>query len=232
MEQTLLIIDDDCKLVTMLRKIMATTEMEIIHVFEYQSGSKVIARKNLLAVILDIMLPSIISGFEFLADLRATVQIPILATGRATAEDCVNAYHLGADIFMYKPLSPSELAAAILAQLRRYYELNRAAKIHYNEMALHRKGLMIDPRRRLVARRGHTVVLSPKEFDVLYFLASNPSIVLSQETIYKRVWGTEFSYGSRCVADHISSIRQKLSLSSDDGIKIETVYGIGYRFSI
>lgn len=230
MKETLLIIDDDFELVNALKEALPAAEGEIIHAFDYQGGSKVIARQKVSTVVLNLMLPGI-SGFSFLEDLRINRPMPILATGSATAEERIRAYLLGADLFMQKPIDPMELVAAIHALLRRYYALNREAEHHDGGLSLHCKDLVLNDRRRSVLQCGQPITFSPKEFDILYFLAGNPGIVFSQETIYERVWKAEFPFGSRCVTDHVSSIRQKLGQQPGDESYIETVYGVGYRFT-
>lgn len=231
MELTMLMIDDDYELTANVKSIISQSDITLLHAFEYQAGSRLIARKKLSAIVLNPLLPGIISGFTFLEDLRATLPLPILATGYATAEERIKAYHLGADLFIQKPIDSLELVAAIHALHRRYYSLNRVAEYQDGGLSLRCKDLMLNDRRRSVLQRGQPVILSPKEFGILYFLASNPGIVFSQETIYERIWKAEFPFGSRCVADHVSAIRQKLGQRPGDESYIETVYGVGYRFT-
>lgn len=231
MGQKLLMIDDDYGLVDHVKKIFTPSEVEIVHAFNFLSGSRMLAQHRFSIIIMNLNLPGAISSFDFLEDLRITMPIPILTVGSTTSKERIRAYHLGADLFIQTPIDPLELAAAIRALLRRYYTLNREAELQEGGMAIHHKGLVLNQRRRTAVMAGRPIVLSRKEFDILYFLASNPGIVFSQDTIYERVWGEEFTFASRCVTDHISSIRQKLGQQSSDENYIETVYGVGYRFA-
>lgn len=234
MKRTILIIDHDYAFAAPIKKLIrsAIPDVEVIYAFDYQNGARVVAQEELAAMVMDIELPGPISGYQFLEDIRATSHIPVLATGVVEAENRIKAYQLGADLFMTKPVDPHELVAATCALLRRRFNLNHTSGFRHGGMVLHCKGLLMDPHRRRVSLNNRTIVLSPKEFDILYFLASNPQIVLSQETIYERVWKSELTFGSRCITDHISSIRKKLKLRPGDGIRIDTVYSLGYRFVI
>ncbi|MPM58151.1 Transcriptional regulatory protein QseB [bioreactor metagenome] len=231
MDMTLLVIDNDYDLVDQIRRNVASTELGVIDAFQYQAGARVVGSQKLSAVILNLKLPGSISGFDFLKDLRAAQPMPILAIGQLTEAERVQAYRLGADLIINEPVALPELIAATHALLRRYFHLNHMARFQTGGMALHYKELTLSQGRREVIMRGRPVELTAKEFDILYLLASNPGIVFSKETIYERVWREDYPFGSQCITDYMSAIRQKLGLTSSDSSYIETIYGVGYRLA-
>lgn len=230
MGREILMINDDHLYVSEYKKSLAAPEITVLHAFHIQDASKIIARHRLSLVVLQLAREETETYFEFLTDIRAARPMPILVSGTVDTEERKRAYRLGADLCLDAPAFVEELIEATWAQLRRYYELNRVAQLREVDMAIRRKALMIDPQRRIVTMQGRPVYLSAKEFEVLYFLARNPGVVLSRERIYEHVWEEERHYGSLSVADHISAIRKKLGLSPMDKEYIETVYHVGYRF--
>lgn len=228
---TLLVIDDNYELVDHIRKSLTSTELENIHAFQYQSGARMVNSQEFSVVILNLKLPGDISGFDFLKDLRAAQPMPILAMGSLTEKERILAYQLGADLIINEPVHLPELIEATQALLRRYFHLNHMARFQTGGMALHYKSLTLSQRRREVTMNGEAVELTTKEFDILYLLASNPGIVFSKETIYERVWHEEYPFGSQCITDYMSAIRQKLGLTSSERDYIETIYGAGYRLA-
>ena len=134
----------------------------------------------------------------------------------------------GADACLEKPLNSHEVLAVINAALRRSSRLVKGPE----KLApcLVRGELTIDPLRRTVIMEDRLVKLTPKEFDILYFLASYPGIVFTKDQIYEHVWNDDSQFATTNVFDHISALRKKLGLSSKDARYIETVFGTGYRF--
>lgn len=134
----------------------------------------------------------------------------------------------GADVCLEKPLDAKEVLAAVNAALRRSARFIRGpAKL---APCIIRGDLSIDPLRRIVMIEKRSVKLTPKEFDILYFLASYPGFVFSKEQIYEYVWNDDAQFATTSVFDHISALRKKLGLSAKDTRYIETVFGTGYRF--
>lgn len=230
MGREILMINDDHLYVSEYKKSLAAPEITVLHAFHIHDASKIIARHRLSLVVLQLAREETETYFEFLTDIRAARPMPILVSGTVDTEERKRAYRLGADLCLDAPAFVEELIEATRAQFRRYYELNRIAQLREVDMAIRRKALMIDPQRRSVTMHGRPVYLSAKEFEVLYFLACNPGVVLSKERIYEHVWEEERHYGSLSVADHISAIRKKLGLSPMDKEYIETIYHVGYRF--
>lgn len=135
----------------------------------------------------------------------------------------------GADVCLAKPVDADEVLAVMNAVFRRTIRLGRVQ----SKLApcIRHKELLVDPLRRSVVMKGRSIELTVKEFDVLYLLASNPGLVFSKEQIYDHIWNDDYRFATTSVFDQISSIRQKLGISTKCKEYIQTIYGIGYRFA-
>lgn len=178
------------------------------------------------AVLLDIMLPDT-DGLEILHRLRAsaeTATVPIMMlTAKDTELDKVVALDGGADDYLTKPFSLMELTSRCRALLRRGGMMRKPA-----EDTLRAGGIVLSPSHREVTIDGVQVKLTLREFDLLEYLMRKPGIVFSREALLQSVWGWDFDGGSRTVDVHVQTLRQKLGDHAD---RIETVRGVGYRFS-
>jgi len=193
-----------------------------------------IARQEQPAVILlDIMLPGI-DGFEVCRTLRREMSMPILMlTARDEEVDKIVGLEVGADDYMTKPFSMRELMARVKALLRRERlireEMAESGEA-VNSERLSFDDLTIDLTRREVLIEGKSLHLKPREYDLLCFLARHRGIVLSRDLILERVWGWDYSGGSRTVDVHIHWLREKIEPDPDTPTRIITVRGVGYRF--
>ena len=172
------------------------------------------------------MLP-IVDGWTVCKDIRQKYDTPIIMlTARGEEFDKVLGFELGADDYVVKPFSPRELTARVKALLRRI-----VSKEDEESEILAFPELMIDPISRVVKVNNKEVALTPKEFDLLYFLAKNKGKVFSREKLLKEVWGYDF-YGSlRTIDTHIKQLREKLGRSKAASY-ISTIWGIGYKFEV
>ena len=136
----------------------------------------------------------------------------------------------GADTCIEMLVDLSEILAVLNTVLRRSKQLNLLSSGELLPCIKH-KELWIDPLHRIVTMRGHPVDLTRKEYEVLYLLASNPGVVMTREQIYSRIWKEERHMVTSIVTDHVSSLRQKLGLHAKDPDYIQTVFGVGYRFT-
>ena len=183
-------------------------------------------------IVLDIMLP-ILDGFEVCRILRQEMNVPILMlTARDDEIDRVIGLEMGADDYMTKPFSMREFLARVKAHLRRVRLIREELG---NESAQDRESLLfgnltLDLTRREVLLADRTLALKPKEFELLLFLARHRGQVLSRELILERVWGWEFSGGSRTVDVHVRWLREKIENDPANPTRIVTVRGAGYRF--
>jgi DNA-binding response OmpR family regulator len=183
-------------------------------------------------IVLDIMLP-VLDGFEVCRILRQEMNTPIIMlTARDDEIDRVIGLELGADDYLTKPFSMREFLARVKAQLRRVRMLREEVKSEetFIKEILKFGNLNVNLTRREVLLDDKTLALKPKEFDLLLFLARHRGQVLSRDLILERVWGWEFSGGSRTVDVHIRWLREKIEVDPAEPIRIITVRGSGYRF--
>lgn len=167
-------------------------------------------------VLLDIMLPGA-DGYEIM-DYIAPLEIPVIfLTAKASVADRVKGLRMGADDYLTKPFEIIELLARVESVLRRY---------HKTEQVLTEGNLVIDTASRTVTKKGETISLTKKEFDLLLLFVRNKNIALYRETIYERIWGGEYMGDSRTVDLHVQRMRKKAGLEE----QIQTVYRVGYRY--
>ncbi len=178
-------------------------------------------------VVLDLMLPEV-DGFDVLEHIRERdAWLPvIMLTAMGDEEDRILGLDMGADDYMIKPFSPKELVARAKAVLRRTV----AGSSGDGAGRIHHPGLLIDVDERVAAAGQDRLNLTPREFDLLCFLASNPQQVFTRDRLLDRVWGIDFEGDSRTVDVHITRLRQKLLASSSPYDYLDTVWGRGYRF--
>lgn len=183
-------------------------------------------------ILLDLMLPKM-DGFEVCRTIRQELNIPILMlTARDDEIDRVIGLEMGADDYLTKPFSMREFLARVKAQMRRVRmireELDSASSLVKEKIQF--TNLTLDLTRREVILDDHPLALKPKEFDLLLFLARHHGQVLSRDLILERVWGWEFSGGSRTVDVHVRWLREKIEEDAANPTRIVTVRGAGYRF--
>jgi DNA-binding response OmpR family regulator len=175
-------------------------------------------------VVLDIMLPGT-DGLELCRWIRSRSDLPvILLTARGEEADRIVGLELGADDYVTKPFSPRELAARVRTVLRRSGNTSaRAEQLDFDD-------LTIDGASRIVTRDGEPVTLTAREFDLLWFLASNPRRVFSRSHLMDRVWGHAPALDTGTVTVHIRRLREKLEADPAHPMHLQTVWGVGYRF--
>ena len=181
-------------------------------------------------IVLDLMLPEI-DGFEICRRIRETSAVPILmVSARKEDIDKIRGLGLGADDYITKPFSPSELVARVKAHLASYERLVNAGQKQNNVIEI--RGLKIDKTARRVWVDGEEKQLTTKEFDLLTFLAENPNHVFSKDELFRRIWNMESIGDIATVTVHIKKIREKIEYDTSNPQYIETIWGVGYRFKI
>lgn len=217
----ILIVDDDLH----LRKLVKTyADLENFICEEAENGSDALKKAtgtgSFDLIVLDVMMPGM-DGFETLAELRKVSQTPvILLTARSEEYDKLFGFNLGADDYVPKPFSPKELMARIHAILKRMGKQSKNSGFVYGD-------LRISEDSRTVQMKDATLVLTPKEFDLLLFFARNNHIVLSRERLLKGVWGYDYFGDARTVDTHVKSLRDRLG---EYRAVIQTIWGVGYKF--
>ncbi len=180
-------------------------------------------------VIVDVMLPGL-SGFEVCRRLREERDVPvIIISALADDIDKVRGLGLGADDYMTKPFSPSELVARVKGHIQRYERLVGSREKQKPEV-LKIRGLEIDRESRRVFVDGQERSMTGKEYDLLLFLAEHPDTVFSKDRLFDNVWGMDVCGDASTVTVHIKHIRDKIEVDPQHIQYIETVWGVGYRF--
>ena len=180
--------------------------------------------------ILDLMLPEV-DGFEICREIRDRKNTPIIMVSAKKDDiDKIRGLGLGADDYMTKPFSPSELVARGKAHLARYDRLTGSA-MEANKI-IEIRGLKIDTTARRVWVNGEEKPFTTKEFDLLTFLASHPNHVYTKEELFREIWDMESIGDIATVTVHIKKIREKVELDTSNPQYIETIWGVGYRFKV
>jgi DNA-binding response OmpR family regulator len=176
-------------------------------------------------VLLDVMLPGA-DGLELCRWIRSRSELPvIMLTARGEEADRIVGLELGADDYVTKPFSPRELTARVRTVLRRSGpDTGPAERLAYGD-------LVLDAAEREVRRDGRPVRLTAREFDLLWFLASHPRRVFSRDQLMQRVWGYEAALDTGTVTVHVRRLREKIEADPSRPARLQTVWGVGYRFS-
>lgn len=219
----ILIIEDDASIAELERDYLEANGFRAVLESDGGQGLKRALAEEFALILLDVMLPGI-DGFELCKEIRAQKDTPVLiVSARRDDVDKVKGLGLGADDYMVKPFSPSELVARVRAHIARYERLTNKT----GDGTLAVRGLTVDVPARRVYVQGEEVILKNKEFELLEFLMKNPNIVFSKETLFDRIWGMDSLGDTATVTVHINRIRDKIETVDK---YIETVWGSGYRF--
>ncbi|MFW6125726.1 MAG: response regulator [Chloroflexota bacterium] len=227
----ILIVEDDRTLLDVVRYNLAKEGYEVHVATDGIQAIEVTQRERPDLMILDIMLPEL-DGFEVCRILRRKeMALPILMLTAKTDEvDKVVGLELGADDYLTKPFSVKELVARVRAMLRRVEMTQREYTAIPETQPIVVGDLEIDVARHQVSRGGSPVTLSPKEFELLSFLAKTPGQVFTRDTLLDRVWGYDYAGDTRTVDVHIRWLRQKIEPNPDTPTYLVTVRGVGYKF--
>jgi len=222
MRRQVLVVDDDEKITSMLRRSLTFEGYEVLTANNGQVALQTMMVKEPHLIILDVMMPEV-DGWEVCRRLRdAGSQIPILMlTAKDEVKDRVKGLDLGADDYLVKPFALEELLARVRALLRRYDERNSESSVLVFE------DLKMDIDSREVFRGDKRIELTTREFDLLYLFMTNPRKVLAKETIMERIWGYDYSGESNVLEVYIAMLRQKLEEHGEKRL-IHTVRGAGY----
>lgn len=226
----ILIIEDEYSIAELERDYLELSGFSVDIEQSGDEGLKKALEEDYELVIVDLMLPKV-DGFEICRQVRGAKNIPILMVSAKKEDiDKIRGLGLGADDYITKPFSPSELVARVKAHIARYERLTGSNGINKDEIKI--KGLIIDKNSRRVYVNGHEVNFTTKEFDVLTFLATNPNRVFSKEDLFDRLWGMDSLGDIATVTVHIRKIREKIEIDTADPQYIETIWGAGYRFKV
>jgi DNA-binding response OmpR family regulator len=220
---TVLVVDDE----PIVREVVVRyLEREGYRTLEAGDGDRareLVERESPALVVLDVMLPGT-DGLALCRWIRSASELPvILLTARGEEADRIVGLELGADDYVTKPFSPRELVARVRTVLRRTTaQADETSRIELD-------GLVIDAARREVTKEGRPLVLTAREFDLLWFLASHPRRVFSRRQLMDRVWGYESAIDTGTVTVHVRRLREKIEDDPSHPTRLETVWGVGYR---
>ncbi|MDF2880404.1 MAG: srrA [Clostridiaceae bacterium] len=223
----ILIIEDEVTIAELEKDYLELSGFNVDIETSGDAGLKKAKEDKYNLIILDVMLPRV-DGFDICKEIRKNMDIPILMVSAKKEDiDKIRGLGLGADDYITKPFSPSELVARVKSHLTRYERLvgngNKKEEIEI-------KGLRIDKASRRVYINDKEINFTTKELDLLIFLAENPNRVFSKDELFDKLWGID-SYGEvSTVTVHIRKIREKIETDTSNPEYIETVWGAGYRF--
>lgn len=226
----ILIIEDEEAIAELEKDYLELSDFEVEIQNNGETGLEVALNKEFNLVVLDLMLPGL-DGFEICKEIREKKDIPIIIVSAKKDDiDKIRGLGLGADDYLTKPFSPSELVARIKAHLARYERLISASAPQNDVVEI--RGIKIDKTARRVWIDGVEKTFTGKEFDLLTFLAEHPNHVYTKEELFREIWDMDSIGDIATVTVHIKKIREKVEYDSANPQYIETIWGVGYRFKI
>ncbi|MGN0143050.1 MAG: response regulator transcription factor [Roseburia sp.] len=226
----ILIIEDEVEIADLERDYLELSGFEVETENNGTAGLKRALTEDFDMYILDLMLPGI-DGFEICKQIREEKNTPILMVSAKKDDiDKIRGLGLGADDYITKPFSPSELVARVKAHLSRYERLIGSNAVENDVIEI--RGIRIDKTARRVWVNGEEKPFTTKEFDLLTFLAENPNHVFTKEELFQQVWDMESVGDIATVTVHIKKIREKIEMNTNKPQYIETIWGVGYRFKL
>ncbi len=226
----ILIIEDEESIADLERDYLEISGFSVEIENSGDTGLKRALEEEFDLIILDLMLPKV-DGFEICKKIREKKNTPvIMVSAKKDDIDKVRGLGLGADDYMTKPFSPSELVARVKAHLARYERLI-GSNVPDNEI-IEIRGLKIDKTARRVYLNGEEKTFTTKEFDLLCFLAQNPNHVFTKEELFQNIWDMNSIGDIATVTVHIKKIREKIEMNNAKPQYIETIWGVGYRFKM
>ncbi|MBO7600016.1 MAG: response regulator transcription factor [Lachnospiraceae bacterium] len=227
----ILIIEDEEAIADLEKDYLELSDFTVEIASDGNEGEKKALNEDYDLIVLDLMLPGK-DGFEVCKSIREKKNVPILMVSAKKDDiDKIRGLGLGADDYMTKPFSPSELVARVKAHLARYERLVNTNSKPDNKI-IEIRGLKIDKTARRVWVDGEEKQFTTKEFDLLTFLAENPNHVYTKDELFREIWDMESIGDIATVTVHIKKIREKIEFDSSNPQYIETIWGVGYRFKI
>jgi two-component system, OmpR family, phosphate regulon response regulator PhoB len=220
-----LVVDDEPTIREVVIRYLERDGFATLEAADGDRARELVERESPDLVVLDLMLPGT-DGLELCRWIRSRSSLPvIMLTARGEESDRIVGLELGADDYVTKPFSPRELAARVRTVLRRAeLELVTEERLTFD-------GLVIDSSSREVTRGGEPLRLTAREFDLLWFMASHPRRVFAREQLMRRVWGYSAAVDTGTVTVHMRRLREKIEEDPSRPRHLETVWGVGYRFS-
>lgn len=226
----ILIIEDEEAIADLEKDYLELSDFEVEIEHTGDEGLQKALKEDFDLIVLDLMLPGM-DGFEVCKKIREEKNIPILMVSAKKDDiDKIRGLGLGADDYMTKPFSPSELVARVKAHMARYDRLVGSAQKVNDIVEI--RGIRIDKTARRVYVDGEEKTFTTKEFDLLTFLAENPNHVFTKEELFREIWDMDSIGDIATVTVHIKKIREKIEFDTAKPQYIETIWGVGYRFKV
>ena len=226
----ILIVEDEVAIAELEKDYLELSGFDVVMQHTGDAGLKAALNEDFNLIILDLMLPNV-DGFEICKKVREKKNTPIIMVSAKKEDiDKIRGLGLGADDYMTKPFSPSELVARVKAHLERYNRLIGSGRPKNDMIEI--RGLKIDKTARRVWVNGEEKPFTTKEFDLLTFLAENPNRVLTKDELFRKIWDMESVGDIATVTVHIKKIREKIEFNTSKPQYIETIWGVGYRFKV
>jgi len=232
----ILIVEDDISIAEIQRDFLEIEGYDITIIADGLEGYKIAKAEKFDLILLDLMLPNM-NGIDICRGIRGEVNVPIImVTAKGDEADKIRGLGLGADDYIVKPFSPTELVARVKSNLAQYERLRnrQSGDSHPDKRAneLNAGTITINLSTHRVYIHGAEIELKHKEYELLVFMASNPDMVFSKEHLYERIWGMDSFGDLKTVAVHISRLREKIEKDPQNPKHIQTVWGAGYRFCL
>lgn len=226
----ILIVEDEIAIAELEKDYLELSGFEVEVETQGDVGLLRALKEDFDLIVLDLMLPGV-DGFEICRKIRETKNTPIIIVSAKKDDiDKIRGLGMGADDYMTKPFSPSEMVARVKAHLARYERLVNSG-LPTNDM-IEIRGIKIDKTARRVWVNGEETNFTSKEFDLLTFLAQNPNRVYTKEELFQEIWDMESIGDIATVTVHIKKIREKIEYDTSKPQYIETIWGVGYRFKV
>ncbi|MBO5495164.1 MAG: response regulator transcription factor [Eubacterium sp.] len=224
----ILIIEDDTNILMLERDYLEANDFAVDTETDGAKGLELALSREYDLILLDVMLPGL-DGFEVCRKVRETKNTPILlVSAKKEDSDKISGLGFGADDYIVKPFSPSELIARVKAHIARYRRLTNALPLEESKVEL--DGLSLNKLSGVASLNGNELILTKKEFDLLFLLASNPNTIFTKNELFEKVWGYDSLGETSTLTVHINRIREKLKEIDESCEYIKTVWGRGYRF--
>jgi DNA-binding response OmpR family regulator len=228
----ILIIEDDKEIAAIEKDFLEINGFEVVIDNDGLKGKEHALSGGFALILLDLMLPGK-DGISICREIREKVDIPILmVTAQMTDSDKVRGLGFGADDYIIKPFSPTELVARVKSHIARYQRLTQNISYPQKNDEIDFGWLKIDSGAHRIFVNENEIVLAHKEYELLIFLASNPELVFSKEALYDKIWGENTFGDIKTVTVHINRLREKIEKDPANPAHIQTVWGTGYRFLI
>lgn len=226
----ILIIEDESAIAELERDYLELSGFQVQVANDGQTGLNQALNEEYDLIILDLMLPNV-DGFEICRRVRMEKNTPIIMVSAKKDDiDKIRGLGMGADDYMTKPFSPSELVARVKAHMARYERLVGSAMEENKVIEI--RGIKIDVTARRVWVNGEEKSFTTKEFDLLTFLAAHPNHVYTKDELFSEIWDMESIGDIATVTVHIKKIREKIEFDTSKPQYIETIWGVGYRFKV